>query len=308
GMLGGFIAWVLFAFFKFLDFQWYQDLLANIYNTRATAVIASASDQVQQLAKTLADETLLGVAFGTGISLTLSWMEERTQPRQLSWGRILLRTFMGLVISLIVFTIGFNLQYVGLLPNVFLSGLVTWLLFGIGIGFVLSFNSSIGFSRALLGGVIASVVGFCIYMLISSISLNFGLAKLISFIVLGGILGAILNTVVSSLEDFELEYISPVEFRGTNRISKWLRAGLEIFIGRQPGSTVYVKWEDEHVAPQHAKLSYVSGVVYIEALEETLIHNKMLPIGKKIALRDGDMIQLGRFSNTRMKYVERRKS
>ena len=308
GMLGGFIAWILFAVFKFLDFEWYENLIAQIYNTRATEVIDSASAQVTQLAKTLSDETLLGIAFGTGISFTLSWMEERTQPRKLSWGRIIVRTLIGLIISLIVFTIGFNLQYIGILPNVFLSGLLTWILFGIGIGFVMSVNSSISFSRALLGGVIASVVGFCVYMLISNISLNFGLAKLISFILVGGILGYILNSVVSSLEDFELEYISPVEFRGTNRISKWLNAGLEIFIGRQPGSTVYVKWEDEHVAPQHAKLSFVSGVVYIEALEETLVHNKMLPIGKKVALQDGDMIQLGRYSNTRMKYVERRKS
>lgn len=308
GILGGFIAWVIFALFKSINFEWYQKIIANIYNKFDSQASGASSSAITESATTLADETLLGVAFGMGICFTLSWMEERTQPRKISWGRILFRTFLGLVISIVIFIVGFNLQYTGIVSNTILSGLITWLLFGITVGFVLSVGSSISFSRALIGGVVAALVGYGIYTLVSMIFQDYTLAKLIAFILLGGTLGIILDTVVSSLEDFELEYITPVEFAGTNRISKWLKAGLEIYIGRQPGSTVYVKWEDEHVAPQHAKLSYSNGVVYIEPLEETLVNNRRVPIGKKTALEHEDMIQLGRFSHSRMRYVEKRQS
>lgn len=306
GLMGGFLGWLLFAVFKLLDFTWYYKLYTNMANQIGLAEEGSGSGLGRF--NSLADDTVLGIAFGAGLCFALAWVEERGQPRQLSWGRILLRTALGTIVSAMVFILGFSIQYGGLVDNPLYSGLITWALFGISIGIVLSVGSSISFSRALLGSLIAAVIAYLAYYGLSFLTTDFGLARLVGFVLMGGILGFFLNTVVTALEDFELEYLSPTQYRGINPISKWLKAGLEITIGKEPGSYVYVKWDDEYVEPRHAKLSFFNGVVYIEPMAETLRKGYMLPINKKTALQNGDIIQLGRSSITKFKYVEKRRA
>ncbi len=306
GLLGGFIGWLLFAVFKLLNFTWYYKLYTNIANQIGLAETSAGGGLANF--DSMADDTVLGIAFGAGLCFALAWVEERGQPRQLSWGRIMLRTALGTVVSAMVFLLGFSIQFGGLVENPLFSGLITWALFGVAIGIVLSVGSSIAISRAVLGGLIAAVIAYLAYYGLSFLTTDFGLARLIGFVLMGGILGAMLNTVISALEDFELEYLSPSQYRGTNPISKWLKAGLEITVGKEPGSYVYVKWDDESVEPRHAKLSFFNGVVYIEPLAETLRKGFMLPMNKKTPLKNGDIIQLGRASITKFKYVEKRKT
>ena len=76
----------------------------------------------------------------------------------------------------------------------------------------------------------------------------------------------------------------------------WLKKDIDVFIGTESGSYVYVKWTDDQVQPRHARLYYDKGVVFIEPWAETLLNNRVLPLKKSRPLQDGDIIQLGRNS------------
>lgn len=304
GMVGGLIGWTLFALFKVQAFKWYNAFLLQFWGGQFGAGNFTDAD-IQQLT----DNTLLGAAFGAGLCFMLSWVEERSQPRKISWLRISLRTLFGLLVSLLVFLLGFFMQYKDWVSSRFVSGLITWLLFGLTVGIILSMRSAIPLRRGVLGGLGAAVVGYAVFAIGNSFAdYDFASVKLISFVVLGGLLGLLLVTVVSRADDFELEYVSPEQYRQTNPISKWLKNGIDIFIGRESGNYVYVKWEDEAVQPFHARLFYDKGTVFIEPLAETLLNGKMLPIKANTALQNGDLLQLGRESKTRMRYREKRRA
>ncbi len=182
---------------------------------------------------------------------------------------------------MLVFYFGFYIQYGGLVPNTYLSGLLTWILFGLSIGIILSLRSHIALVRGVVGGLVARLVGPTMYIwgywLFSS---NFLSAKMIGMIVLGAVLGLVLVTVISTLENFELEFVKPKGFQNIP-ISKWLKNSQKILIGKEPGSYVYIKWDDPAVTAQHARLFYENGTVYIQPLAETLVNRKMIDINKK---------------------------
>ncbi|MCC6460571.1 MAG: FHA domain-containing protein [Saprospiraceae bacterium] len=309
GMLGGFIAWLLHALFNLLDFTWYRELLAGLLGNLSSSEAASG-EQLLIRVTDWANETLFGMALGTGIAFTLSWVEERFQPRKISWRRIALRTVAGMLASFVIFFGGFYLFTSGMADAAlyrFLVNLVIWMLFGLTMGLILSFDSSISISRGMLSGLLASLIAFLAYMAMAEVG-DFVLANMLSFIVLGSILGFTIVTVVTTLEDFELEYLQPDEFRSVNPISKWLKAGIDIYIGREPGSYVYIKWNDPDAAPRHARLTLNQGVVFIQPLADIYINGRPVPLQELTRLNNGDMIKLGRESTTIMRFIEKRKS
>ncbi len=89
-------------------------------------------------------------------------------------------------------------------------------------------------------------------------------------------------------------------------ISKWLKKGMEIYIGRSSKCYVFVKWEDEYVDDRHAKLVYQGGAVHIIPLFETMVNGVIVPENQKTVLQGDDIIQLGRYSISRMQYKEKR--
>jgi FHA domain-containing protein len=163
--------------------------------------------------------------------------------------------------------------------------------------------------KGIKGGLVASLVAYVVYLFLLDkvFADNYPLAKLVSLLSLGSILGYILVTVVGSLEDFEMEYLSPEAFRQTIPISKWLKKNIDVYIGTEQGSYVYVKWSDEQVKPRHARLHFGKGVVFLEPLAETLVNGKIAAVKKSAPLKDGDVIQLGRESVSRMRFREKRK-
>ena len=185
--------------------------------------------------------------------------------------------------------------------------MIIWSLFGVGFGSILSINSSIELKRGVLGGVIASIISFFIYTAIIYLVPDDGLAKLLSFIILGAVLGALVVTVIANLEDFELVYLSPSEYTGMVKpISKWLKKGMEIYIGSMSKCYVFIKWEDKHVGERHAKLVYSQANVFIIPLHETMVNGVIVPENQKTQLMNNDIIQLGRGSISKMQYKEKR--
>lgn len=299
GTAGGFLAWLFVSLFILLDFQWINKTIEKL------VIQQTNLENPWLIAQNIGNSLLIGIACGTGLTLMLSLMEERRSSNQYSrWDsfyKILRRTIAGILISSIAFTVGAYLQYkIGL----FYSGLSAWILFGIGLGSILSYQSSITTLNGIGGGLLASILSFIIFWTISSFpDSNFLTANLFSMLVLGGVMGAIVVTVVTMLEDYELEIIAPIGFQRTIPISKWLKSDIGVTIGKSPKNYIFVKWDDHEVKPKHAELFAEGGKIFIRPIDEVLLNSKI--INKPVRLTNGDVFQLGRSSITQFQYVEK---
>ncbi|MEO1448536.1 MAG: FHA domain-containing protein [Bacteroidota bacterium] len=294
GALGGLIAWGMWAGLQALDWSGFRQAMG------ALAGLAG----LEMLDYSLTKEVYLGFSLGFGIIFTLAWVEERGQSAKFSWGRIIVRALIGALVSAVVFMLGFFL-YRSLVRIDWLGGLITWILFGTALGWSLSLRSTLTAKRAILGGLAASVAGYILFLGISGLFDAFELAKMLAFIAIGAVLGLIVDSVVTTLENIELEYLEPAKFSRVNPISKWLFQGINIMIGSDSGCRVFVKWTDPAVEPQHAELSYTKGKVFLTPKAEVLINGRRIPEEKAYPLQDDDIIQLGRHSISKMRYHER---
>lgn len=307
GALGGLIGWIFYTgLFEITD-------LAGLVR-RATDMFPSLDPEISSTkgsgalainASTFVSQAFQGGLLGTALIATLTFAEELSQTRKISYLRISLRIFLAIIFSFAIFTAGFYLQY-NILNSVFLSGLINWTVYGLILGTILSLASSIELKKGLIGGVVSCIISYLIYFGIGQIISNDLLAKLISFIMLGGILGALIVTVLSSLENFELIYLSPQEYSGMVKpISKWLKSGMEVYMGTSAKCYIFIKWTDDSVQDKHAMLVYDENRVHIIALYETLVNGEIIPENQKIMLYNNDIIQLGSHSISKMQYKEK---
>lgn len=305
GAMGGLLAWIIISLFRVTNFQYLNSLIGNLVGNNFLSSISSENPEL--VTQTIGNNVLVGIAFGSGLMFMLSWMEERRAFNKYSFSksafRIIIRTVAGIFFSMLVFFGGFYLQYViGI--NSYFSGLLSWLLFGLGIGLIISIYSSIATYNGIIGGVLATTVAFHAYWGLSEfLNLGFMQANLLSMILLGAIIGSILVSVVNTLEDYELEVIAPQGYQRTIAISKWLKSSVGVMIGKSPSCYIYIKWEDDEVKPEHAELFTEDGNVFIRPIDEVLLNQRI--ISKPISLKNGDTIQLGRSSITQFRFFEK---
>jgi len=311
GALGGLFGWILFALKNIFKVRFHFDFIKKIFNNESFINKIQSwkgSDQLLLNIRAVSDEIVVGISISTGIIAALSYVEEKGESRKFSILNVIIRILIGFVISCILFFSGALVQYLVFNGEVLLSGIVVWLVFGVLLGIILSLFSSIMILRGILASVLACFVGYLIYHFLLYI-LPDGWSKLISFIVLGALLGGIIVSVISSLEDFEMKYLSPQQYWGVVKpISKWLRRGLEVWIGTEPKCYIFIKWEDENAKPMHAKLTLENDRVFIEPKFDTLVNGILIPIHAKTPLHNNDIIQLGIGSVSKMQYLEKRKS
>ena len=308
GALGGLIGWVLYSgLFRVSEMQGLRTWLEGFF-TQESLDPRSAFSTAKNFASNLPsfiEQTFQGGILGTALIATLTIAEELGSTRKPSPLRISIRVLLAVFVSFLVFSQGFVLQYLALGGNIFFSGLINWSVYGILLGIILSINSTIEWKKGLLGGLISCIIAYLVYYGVLMLIPNDELAKLLSFVLLGGILGALIVSVIASLENFELMYIAPQEYHGMVKpISKWLKNGMEVYIGRSAKCYIFIKWNDEQVEDKHAMLIYENSRVHIIALYETLVNGVIIPENQKVELNNDDMIQLGRYSNTKMQYKE----
>ncbi|MEM9260208.1 MAG: FHA domain-containing protein, partial [Bacteroidota bacterium] len=292
GACGGVLGWLIYA-------------LVGGLGEEAIAKVADTLAHLNDDADTLVRDSLLGACFGLGLTFMLAWMEERAQSRKKSWPRIIGRALLGGLWATAAFGGGYLLLEGSIITAPILAAAISWVLFGVGLGFILSLKSSIDHQRGLLGGLLAGVVGFLIYWISSGLFDTSLIPKVLSLLVAGGLLGLVLDTVVKLAESYEKEYVSPENYRRNVPLSKWLKSDWEIQIGSQPGSQVYVKWPDESVLPEHAVMKMEDGRVFLLPQGETLVNGKIINGSKRTQLASGDTIQLGRRGITTMRFWER---
>lgn len=309
GSLGGLIGWILYSgMFRLSKLDGINDWVRSFFDAKdldPTTAFNNVSSFAQN-SSAFVEQTFQGGLLGTALIAALTVAEELGSTRKPSPVRISIRVLIAILISFVVFGSGFVMQYVVLDGNVFFSGLINWAVYGILLGIILSINSTIEWKKGLLGGLVSTLIAYFVYYAILELVPNDELAKLLSFILLGGILGALIVTVIASLENFELVYLAPQEYNGMVKpISKWLKNGMEVFIGRSAKCYVFIKWNDEAVEDKHAMLVYENSRVHIIALYETLVNGVIIPENQKVELENNDIIQLGRYSNSKMQYKER---
>ncbi|MDX1908567.1 MAG: FHA domain-containing protein [Bacteroidia bacterium] len=289
GALGGLIAWTLFRLLNLAGYvSWVSAVVKDPY-----------------AAYSLAQFSLSGLSLGLGLGFAFAWVDERGQSRNFSWQRVLVRAGLSGLAGWIICLLGELIRPV--LSGVpYIHAALVWSLFGAGLGTVLSFNSAINTFRGLSGGAVAALLAFNAYYLPTAFFQHDELPRALGFILMGAVLGVLISYVIRRLEDFYLVYLAPVQYNGRiNHISKWLKAGMEIFIGNDTSSYVFIKWDDTSVRPQHARLKFHNNRVQLTPLAETLVEGKVLPLNEAYTLKDGDIIQLGKDSRSRMQYRER---
>lgn len=304
GTLGGFIGWILTTLYRQSGLRFFDDLIAGRFGSHLPAQVSQGNPEL--ITRTIMNNMLPGIFFAFGLILMLSWVEEKRASNRYSWissfGRISFRTVLGILFAGLVFYFGFYLQYVtGINP--YLSGLATWMILGIALGLIMSLRSSITAIKGIIAGMLASLLSFHIYWALSELDIGFVQANLASMLIMGGVMGGVMVTVVSNLETYELEIISPPGFQRIIPISKWLKSNVGVAIGKSPGSYIYVKWEDSKVEPDHAELFTEAGEVFIRPLAEVLVNNAL--ISKPVRLHDRDVIKLGRTGTTQFIFHEK---
>jgi len=321
GAFGGFLAWCLWALFEnfrdmigYTEYLWSLASRANIQEWLGVNISDSLEREgikytYEHFIDPFFDDFFLGIFLGASLCFALSWVEERGHGRRLAWLRILLRTIIGAVLSMAVFGLGAYLHVTFFTGSSYFPGLISIVLMGLMIGLVLSIASSIILSRGLIAGLVSSVIAYQIYFFLPVFffSGDYEWAKMISLLLLGGIMGYILVWVVSYLEDFEIEYISPKNFHRIVPVSKWLKAGQTVTIGRSPSAIVRIKWKDQGVEGIHAELTMENDAILLEPMAPMKINGKRVNLNSKVPLHHDDIIGFGETSITELQYKEKRR-
>lgn len=291
GIAGGLLSWIFLSLFDSAGLSLYRSL--------AEAITSGAIDYAPD---ELVNRLIIGIAFAPGLTLLLSFAEERGQSRYLSWGRIALRTLLATLLVATIFLSGFWAQVRWGIPAV-LADILMWSLFGVAVGGVLSIRSTVPHLRGLWGGLLAGVLAYGCFWLVGTLLTDPQFARLLSLMLMGGVLGYVLVSVARAAEDVQVEYLSPVKYQRTVPVSKWLKQGIEVDIGTQQGSYLPVKWPDPEAADRHALLSLEGGKVYLLALAETLVDNRLLSAKDRAVLKNGSVIRLGRRGSSQFRVL-----
>lgn len=301
GALGGFLGWCLYAINNLFGAGLYEQITAFIYNIYSQ-VSPNPDFLILSQMPDISNNLISGIAFGIGLLFMLSFAEEKGQSRKISIGRILVKVMLGSLFAGIIFSLSAYLQFMDIIDR-YVSDIIAWIIFGLLIGAVLSINSSISLKRGLLGGFLSGIGSTLMYFAISFVIEDYNIGRILSLILMGAILGFMLSSVIESFEEFEIELLSPKRYRRTFPISKWLKQDVEIDIGSDSGSYIFIKWIDPNVKGRHAKLVFDDNKVFISPFSETLIGKVILPLNKNSQLRNGDVIKLGRNSETSFRFI-----
>jgi len=295
GILGGFLSWTLSSLLVLLP-----ESITGVFSNFLLSTLGLSSD----LGRYITTEWVLGLSLGLCLTFYLSLVEERGQSSKFNWLWVILRSLIAGILAMVVFIGGFYFAQKMNIDSLYLQYLPSWLCLGLILGLVLSIKSTIFFTRGVLGGLIASLVAFTFYHFFSSFFPSDELAKMFSFILFGAIMGLVLVAVINRVGDFYLEYIEPEKFRRVNPIGKWLKTGIDVQIGSDPSSYVFVKWNDQAVEGKHAVLTFDGKRVFIEAFAPTFLNNRSINVGVKYPLKNNDIIKPGANSVTKFMFKE----
>lgn len=321
GGLGGLIGWGLWAVWETLRPRW--DYLAKVQEFSQSHELLSLPSNphsiwsnfeygqhfFERLVAPVFDEFAVGVLFGSALIFALTWVKERGHGKKDSsiW-RILLRTLLGIVFSVIVFAIGAALKTYVWPEHRFWPGFVSYALLGIAACLVLTIAGKNLRWKGYLFGAGAGIICYLIYVfgfLGMVPTIDFEWAKMLIFFLMGGLMGLMIMWGVALLEDFHFDYLTPEWFNRSVPVSRWLKEGEQVTLGRGIKDKVPIK-KDKAVQEGHAKLSLKNDRVFIEPIGHVTVNESEVPKGKRYPLHHLDRISFGEKSFTTLRYLEKR--
>lgn len=255
---------------------------------------------------------MIGLLLGFFLSLVFRYNDEY---RNKDW-KVLLKIIGLSLLSGLVGMIAFAFGAIILCLIVTISGttfvpwiasLPAYILFALSMALILSWKSSIPLKSALLGGGIASIIGFLV--LFSTMTSQGWINILLNFIIYGGGLGASIVTVRMLSEHYFLVIQNGIRARQRIPIHKWMNAtggGNKVSIGMTGECEIQMNWEKSNkVAKEHARL-YIDrekNLPVIKPMATGVQFNSRaeLPVGKPCILTNGDTFKIG---DTIFKYDE----
>lgn len=331
GVVGGYVGWALWATWesaKNLSFKAWMAGVAEREDIREWAQIAPEATQedatrliTEQFLGPWFYQTIMGFLVGFCITVAIALAMELSQSKGgfRGWGilklifRLLARGLAaGLLGALIFF--GFGMGQYFLSPSApYLLGLLSLLLLGVAIGRALTTGTGIRNVRGALAGLAGGFAAFHIYYLPMLLTNYKGYEgpKMLSFMVMGGLLGYILSRSAPALEAAELDIFTGRKRYGTGYVTDLLRKNEEVTIGRGPTSTIRLKlrYTPQHYAPADitqtfAKLTLRNEVVYLIPQVFTEVNGDPIAPNEKVPLIDGDKITFNHTSPSHLWYRE----
>lgn len=307
GICAGLAAWIVYVI---VGSEWLKPVAEWIvgFSLKKGLQESMFADCVERTAAFL----MIGLLLGFFLSLVFRYNDEY---RNKDW-RIMLKILGLSILSGLVGMVAFG---IGSMLLCWLSGIsgqtyIPWycslpayILFALSVSAFLSWKSSIPVKSALLGGGIASVIGF-IVLAVSSKTGGW-VNILLDFVIFGGGLGASLVTVRMLSERYFLVIKNGVRAGQRIPIHKWINAtggGNKVSVGMTGECEIQMNWEKSNkVAKEHARL-YVDPVKklpMVKPLATGVIFNNRteLPVGKPYVLSNGDTFKIG---DTIFEYVE----
>jgi hypothetical protein len=258
---------------------------------------------------------MIGLLLGFFLSLVFRYNDEY---RSKNWKVILkivgLSVLTGLagmaafVIGSIIFCLLVTAAGTTFVP--WIVSLPAYILFALSVVLMLSWESSIPMKSALIGGGIASLIGF--FVLFATTAANGWLNLMLNFVIFGGGLGASLVTVRMLAERYFLVIQNGVRAGQRIPIHKWMNAtggGNKVSIGMTGECEIQMNWEKSNkVAKEHARLyvDHEKNLPILKPLATGVQFNNRteLPVGKPCVLSNGDTFKIG---DTIFKYDETEK-
>lgn len=187
------------------------------------------------------------------------------------------------------------------------ASLPAYILFALSVAGMMSWKTSAPLKSALLGGGVASVIGFVV--LFFTTASNGWMNMLLNFIIFGGGIGASLVTVRMLSERYFLVVQNGVRAGLRIPIHKWMNAtggGNKVSIGMTGECEIQMNWEKSNkVAKEHARLyiDHDRNLPILKPLATGVVLNNRaeLSVGKPYVLANGDTFKIG---DTIFKYDE----
>ncbi|HOD49337.1 MAG TPA: FHA domain-containing protein [Candidatus Hydrogenedentes bacterium] len=249
---------------------------------------------------------LMSIGFGTAESVV-----ERTWTRALLRG--LASTGLGLLLGSVMFVIAnivFNILIAIVLemgvesetsPLFWVSRSVAWAVFGIAGGLIFGIVSVSGKKTlyGMLGGVIGAAAGGLLFDPIALLTGGAEASRAIGMAILGAGTGVAIGLVESALKDRWL-YVSGGPLAG----KQFVLYQDHVTLGRSQSNTIYL-FKDDTILEQHAVIEHRAGRSLLTAYGQLVVSGQLLHPGMQHMLRNGDVLQIGRYVFT---YAERERA
>ena len=309
GIIAALVSWVCFELMgRGGLFTGMAKGIANIVFSEEARQTAIYNTCVDKVAAFLA----IGFLLGFFLSLVFRHNDEYRDKNWKVWLKIVGLSLLSAVIGMAAFAMGGLI--LGLWQSSITSTTIPWycslpayILFSICLAISLTIKSSIPMKSALLGGLVAAVIGFFV-LYFSSLASNSKewMSMLLNFIIYGGGLGASLVTVRMLAEKYFLVIKNGVKEGLRIPIHKWMGVGNKVTIGMAGDCEIQMNWEKGNkVAKEHAVL-FIDPERFLPMLKPQatgILYNMRvdLPTSKAVVLSNGDTFCIG---DTTFQYEE----